>query len=69
MQARPTGEERYTRRAMRVATVTPILVDVPLASPVRGVHGTTAVQRSVLVRVSTDEGIGKLLSRCLGYNP
>src|SRR5881296_2509945 len=57
MQARPTGEERYTRRAMRVATVTPILADVPLASPVRGVHGTTAVQRSVLVRVATDEGI------------
>jgi len=57
MQARPTGEERYTRRAMRVATVTPILVEVPLASAIRGVHGTTAVQRSVLVRVSTDEGI------------
>jgi L-Ala-D/L-Glu epimerase len=42
---------------MRVATLTPILVDVPLVSPVRGVHGTTAVQRSVLVRVTTDEGI------------
>ena len=42
---------------MRVATVTPILVDVPLVSPVRGVHGTTAVQRSVLVRVTTDEGV------------
>jgi len=42
---------------MRIATITPILVDVPLVSPVRGVHGTTAVQRSVLVRVTTGEGI------------
>src|SRR4029450_6378428 len=42
---------------MRVATVTPILVEVPLANAVRGVHGTTPVPRSVLVRVSTDEGI------------
>ncbi len=51
------GPQRYTRQAMRVATVTPVLVDVPLVSPVRGVHGTTAVQRSVLVRVTTDEGV------------
>src|SRR5882724_10986947 len=42
---------------MRVATVTPILVDVPLVSAVRGVHGTTAVQRSVLVHVTTDDGV------------
>ena len=41
---------------MRVAAVTPILLEVPLRSAVQGVHGTTAVQRSVLVRVTTDEG-------------
>jgi L-Ala-D/L-Glu epimerase len=48
---------RYTPSAMRVATVTPILVDVPLVNPVHGVHGTTAVQRSVLVHVTTNEGV------------
>ena len=42
---------------MRIASVTPMLVDVPLRSAVHGVHGTTAVQRSVLVRVITDGGI------------
>jgi muconate cycloisomerase len=42
---------------MRVVTVTPILVEVPLKRAVQGVHGTTAVQRSVLVRVTTDEGV------------
>src|SRR5438067_819602 len=42
---------------MRIVAIEPVLVDVPLASPVRGVHGTTSVQRSVLARVTTDEGI------------
>jgi muconate cycloisomerase len=42
---------------MRIVTIDPVLVDVPLAAPVQGVHGTTSVQRSVLVRVTTDEGI------------
>jgi muconate cycloisomerase len=42
---------------VRIATLEPILVDVPLATPVQGVHGTTAVQRSVLVRITTDEGV------------
>ncbi|HWN91843.1 MAG TPA: hypothetical protein VNQ15_10540, partial [Verrucomicrobiae bacterium] len=42
---------------MRVVTITPILVEVPLKRAVQGVHGTTAVQRSVLVRVTTDEGV------------
>ena len=42
---------------MRVVSLTPMLVDVPLRSAVQGVHGTTAVQRSVLVRVTTDDGI------------
>lgn len=41
---------------MIVGAVEPILVDVPLREPVSGVHGTTAVQRSVLVRVTTDAG-------------
>ena len=48
---------RYTRQTMRITSLTPMLVDVPLRSAVHGVHGTTAVQRSVLVRVTTDEGI------------
>jgi L-alanine-DL-glutamate epimerase-like enolase superfamily enzyme len=42
---------------MRIAAIQPFLVDVPLATPVRGVHGTTAVQRSVLVRVTGDDGM------------
>src|SRR5216683_7668807 len=41
---------------MRVVAITPILVEVPLKSAVQGVHSTTAVQRSVLVRVTTDDG-------------
>ncbi|HZI82415.1 MAG TPA: enolase C-terminal domain-like protein [Casimicrobiaceae bacterium] len=42
---------------MRIVAIEPVLVDVPLAAPVRGVHGTTSVQRSVLVRITTDEGV------------
>ncbi|MGH7313513.1 MAG: mandelate racemase/muconate lactonizing enzyme family protein [Candidatus Rokuibacteriota bacterium] len=42
---------------MRIVATQPILVDVPLATPIRGVHGTTTVQRSVLVRVTTDAGV------------
>jgi len=42
---------------MRIVAIEPVLVDVPLAVPVRGVHGTTSVQRSVLARVTTDEGL------------
>ena len=41
---------------MRIKAIEPILVDVPLRAPVRGVHGVTAVQRSVLVHVTTDAG-------------
>jgi muconate cycloisomerase len=41
---------------MRVDAVEPGIVEVPLRRPVRGVHGVTAVQRSVLVRVATNEG-------------
>ena len=43
-------------RVVRIAAVEPILVDVPLRTPVHGVHGVAAVQRSVLVRVATDAG-------------
>lgn len=42
---------------MQITAVEPILVDVPLRAPVHGVHGVTAVQRSVLVRVATDAGV------------
>lgn len=42
---------------MHIVTIDPVLVDVPLAAPVQGVHGTTSVQRSVLVRVTTDDGV------------
>ena len=41
---------------MRITTVEPMLVDVPLRAPVHGVHGVAALQRSVLVRVTTDAG-------------
>ena len=41
---------------MRIRAVEPVLVDVPLREPVHGVHGVTAVQRSVLVRVAADDG-------------
>ena len=40
-----------------IAAVEPIVVDVPLRQPVHGVHGVTSVQRSVLVRVESDEGV------------
>ena len=43
--------------AMRIVGIEPILVDVPLREPVHGVHGVTTVQRSVLVRVASDDGI------------
>jgi len=42
---------------MRIVAIEPILVEVPLARPVQGVHGPTSVQRSVLVQVTTDEGV------------
>ena len=42
---------------MRILATEPILVDIPLAAPVRGVHGTTALQRSLLVRITTDAGV------------
>ena len=42
---------------MRIVGIEPILVDVPLREPVHGVHGVTAVQRSVLVRVTSDDAI------------
>ena len=42
---------------MRIVEIEPIQVDVPLREPVRGVHGVTAVQRSVLARVGTDQGV------------
>ena len=51
-----------TAMAMRIAEIEPILVEVPLKTPARGVHGPTAVQRSVLVRVAADglEGWGNV---------
>src|SRR6266849_4928806 len=42
---------------MRIVGIEPTLVDVPLREPVHGVHGITTVQRSVLVRVTSDDGI------------
>ena len=41
---------------MRITEVDPVVVSVPLKIPVRGVHGTIATQRSVLVRVATAGG-------------
>jgi L-alanine-DL-glutamate epimerase-like enolase superfamily enzyme len=42
---------------MRITAVEPCIVEVPLRRPVRGVHGVTAVQRSVLVRVAAGEDL------------
>jgi L-Ala-D/L-Glu epimerase len=42
---------------VRITAVEPILVDVPLKTPVHGVHGIAAVQRSLLVRLATDGGV------------
>lgn len=39
---------------MRITAVEPIIVDIPTRDPVKGVHGVTRAQRSVLVRVATD---------------
>ncbi len=41
---------------MRVATLEPILVEVPFKRPVAGVHGTRSGQVSVLLRLTSDEG-------------
>lgn len=41
----------------RIVAVEPCIVEVPLRRPVRGVHGVTAVQRSVLVRVAAAGGV------------
>jgi L-alanine-DL-glutamate epimerase-like enolase superfamily enzyme len=43
--------------ALRIAAIDPMLVEVPLITTVEGVHGPTAMQRSVLVRVTTDAGL------------
>ena len=32
---------------VRIAAIEPILVDVPLRTPVRGLHGTAEVRRSL----------------------
>jgi L-Ala-D/L-Glu epimerase len=47
---------RHRLHGMRIATIEPIVVEVPLAAPALGVHGTTVGQRSVLVRVTTGDG-------------
>jgi len=41
----------------RITGLEAFVVDVPLREPVRGVHGVTAVQRSVLVRARIDGGV------------
>src|SRR4029077_16650351 len=50
------GNDGVRAGTMRIVRIEPILVDVPLAEPVHGVHGVTTVQRSVLVRVTSDDG-------------
>jgi muconate cycloisomerase len=42
---------------MRVVQIESMIVEVPLREPVTGVHGVTAVQKSVLVRVLGDDGV------------
>jgi len=42
---------------MRIVAVEPMTVEVPMRAPVKAVHGVVQSQRSVLVRVATDEGL------------
>jgi muconate cycloisomerase len=42
---------------MQIVALEPCIVEVPLRRPVRGVHGVTAAQRSVLVRVAAGDGL------------
>ncbi len=42
---------------MRIVEIESIIVEVPLREPVTGVHGVTSVQKSVLVRVMSDDGV------------
>jgi len=39
-----------------IAAVEPVVVEVPMKAPTHGVHGTVSTQRSVLVRVVSDQG-------------
>ena len=41
---------------IHIMSVEPVLVAVPLRTPVDGVHGRTSVQRSVLARVTASDG-------------
>jgi L-Ala-D/L-Glu epimerase / N-acetyl-D-glutamate racemase len=41
----------------RIAEIEPILIEVPFKRLVAGVHGTRAGQRSVLLRVASDDGV------------
>jgi muconate cycloisomerase len=42
---------------MRIVAVEPMIVEIPMRQPVQAVHGVVRTQRSVLVRVATDEGL------------
>ena len=42
---------------MRIVGIESMIVEVPLKEPVTGVHGVTTVQKSVLVRVTGDDGL------------
>jgi L-Ala-D/L-Glu epimerase / N-acetyl-D-glutamate racemase len=42
---------------MRIVAVEPMVVEVPMRAPVKGVHGVSRAQRSVLVRIATDANI------------
>jgi L-alanine-DL-glutamate epimerase-like enolase superfamily enzyme len=42
---------------MRIVAIEPMIVEVPMRTPVKGVHGVTRAQRSVLVRITTDADV------------
>jgi L-alanine-DL-glutamate epimerase-like enolase superfamily enzyme len=42
---------------MRIVAIEPMIVEVPMRTPVKGVHGVTRTQRSVLVRITTDADV------------
>ena len=45
-----------TKSGMHIVVIEAMLVDIPMKGAVSGVHGTTAMQRSALVRVASDDG-------------
>ena len=67
-------DERYGANSMnasplKLRAISSVGVEVPMTYALGTSRGTISKAPLLLIDVATDEGIGKLLSRCLGYNP